>query len=184
MDLNQVQQKMIKALEIIRQDLSTLRTGRATPALIENVSVMVYGGTQKLKIMELGTIVTTDPRTLIITPFDISIVEEIQKGLLAANLGLTPVVDAEVIRISIPDLSEERRQEFIKLAKQKLETGKIMIRQIRHELMGDLKRDYEAKVLSEDDRRRLEKDLQELTDKMISEIDELGRRKEEELLAI
>lgn len=183
-DLIDTQSKMLRALEIIRQDLATIRTGRATPALVENVVVTVYGGSQKLKVMELGTISASDPRTLIITPFDPSIIEEINRGLLEANIGLTPFLDGEVIRISIPALSEERRQDYIKLAKQKLEAGRIMIRQIRHELMSKLKQMFEAKEIGEDDRRRTEEDLQNLTDKMIAEIEEIGRRKEEELLAI
>jgi len=184
MDLSETQQKMQKALEVIRGDLGTIRSGRATPALVENVVVTVYGGTQKLKLVELATITAGDPRTLVITPFDPSIIEEIYRGLLEANLGLTPVLEGEVIRITIPPLSEERRQEYIKLAKSKLEAGRIMIRQIRHDLMSDLKRAFEEKTLSEDDRRRLEKELQELTDKFIGEIEELGRRKEEELLQV
>ena len=184
MDLSEVQNQMQKALDIIRQDLGTIRTGRATPALIENVVLSVYGKTQKLKVAELATISTSDPRTLIIAPFDISIIEEIQRGILEANIGLTPAIDGEVIRITIPPLSSERRQEYLKLAKQKLESGRIMIRQIRHEVMSDLKRKFEAKEVSEDDRRRMEKDLQDLTDKYISEIEDLGRRKEEELLQV
>lgn len=184
MDLNEVRGRMQKALEIIRQDLQTIRTGRATPALVENVVLSVYEGSQKLKVAELATITTADFRTLMISPFDPLIIEEIYRGLLEANIGLTPVLEGEVIRISIPALSEERRREYIKLAKQKLETGRIMIRQIRHEIIGDLKRMFEAKEISEDDRRRQEKDLQELTDKYIAEIDELGRRKEEELLNV
>lgn len=184
MDLSEVQNQMQKALDIIRQDLGTIRTGRATPALIENVVLSVYGRTQKLKIAELATISTSDSRTLIIAPFDISIIEEIQRGILEANIGLTPAIDGEVIRITIPPLSSERRQEYLKLAKQKLESGRIMIRQIRHEVMSDLKRKFEAKEVSEDDRRRMENDLQDLTDKYISEIEDLGRRKEEELLQV
>lgn len=184
MGLSEVQEKMGKALEIIRQDLATIRTGRATPALVENVILSVYEGTQKLKIAELATISTSDPRTLVITPFDPSIIEEINKGILEANIGLTPVIEGQLIRITIPPLSEERRQEYIKLAKSKLEAGRIMIRQIRHDFMSDLKRKFEAKEISEDDRRRQEKDLQDLTDKYIAEIDDLGRRKEEELLQV
>ncbi len=184
MDLASTQLQMQKALEIIRADLGSIRTGRATPALIENVVVTVYGGTQKLKIMELGTIAASDSKNIVITPFDPSIIEEINKGIQTANVGLTPVLDGEVIRISIPPLSEERRQEYIKLAKQKLETGRVMIRQIRHEIMSEIKRSFEAKEISEDDRRRQEEELQELTDRMVAEIDELGRKKEEELVQI
>ena len=183
-DLSEAQIKMQKALEIIRGDLQTIRTGRATPALVENVIVSVYGGTQKLRIMELGTIATSDSRTLVIMPFDPSIIEEINKGLQVANIGLTPVLDGEVIRISIPSLTEERRQEYLKLAKQKLEMGRIMIRQIRHGAMEDIKKTLENKEISEDDQKRLEKNLQTLTDELMAEIDEIGRAKEQELLQI
>lgn len=183
-DLSETSQQMLKALEIIRQDLGTIRTGRATPALVENVVLSVYGGSQKLKLDELATITTSDSRNLIISPFDPSIIEEINHGLLQANVGLTPILDGEVIRISIPPLSEERRQEYLKLAKVKLENGRIMIRQMRHELISALKRAFEEKTLSEDERHRLEENLQELTDKMIAEINESGRRKEEELMTV
>lgn len=184
MDLIDTQQKMAKALEIIQADLGTLRTGRATPALVENVIVSVYAGTQKLKVMELGTITTLDSRTLQIIPFDPSIIEEINKGILTANLGLTPIIDGELIRISIPSLSAERREEYIKLARQKLEMGRVMIRQLRHEGMEKLKKSLEEKTISEDEEKRGEKDLQTLTDSFIAEIEELGRRKEEELTQI
>lgn len=183
-DLTEAQGKMLKALEIIRGDLGTIRTGRATPALVENVVVAVYGGTQKLRIMELGTITTSDSRTIVIMPFDLSIIEEINKSLQVANLGLTPVLEGDVIRISIPALSEERRQEYLKLAKQKLEMGRIMIRQIRHAAMDEIKKTLEAKEISEDDQKRLEKNLQTLTDELMAEIDEIARKKEEELLQI
>ncbi len=184
MDLTGTQQNMIKALEIIRADLGSIRTGRATPALVENIAVAVYGGSQKLKIIELATISITDPRTIMISPFDQSIIEEINKGLQLANIGLNPVLDGDVIRITIAPLSEERRQEYIKLAKQKLEAGRIMIRQLRHEMMNDIKKSVEAKEISEDDQKRLENELQDLTDRMVAEIDDMGRRKEEELLQI
>ncbi len=183
-DLAETQAKMQKALDVIRQDLSTIRTGRATSALVENLVLLVYGGSQKLKLAELATISTVDSRTLLITPFDPSITEEINKGLQMANVGLTPILEGEVIRISIPSLSEERRQEYLKLAKQKLEAGRIMIRQLRHELMSHLKNALEAKEISEDDHARQEKEMQEMTDKFIAEIDELGRKKEEELLQV
>lgn len=184
MDLSDTQQKMQKALVIIQDDLTSIHTGHATPALIENVIVAVYGGSQKLKVLELGTITANDSRTILITPFDPSIIEEINKGIQTANIGLTPILDGEVIRISIPPLSEERRQEYIKLAKQKLETGRIMIRQLRHDVMNQLKQMFENKEISEDDRHRTEENLQQLTDRFVAEIDELGRRKEEELLQI
>lgn len=180
MDLTDAQQKMQKVIGLVHDDLQTIRTGRATPALVENVVLSVYAGSQKLKLMELATISTADSRTIIITPFDPLIIEEINKGLQVANLGLTPVLDGELIRIVIPSLSEERRLEYVKLLKQKLEAARVMIRGIRHEQMNKIK----ETAVSEDDESRFEKDLQILTDKFVAEIEEMGRRKEEELLQI
>lgn len=180
MDLNQVSSKIQKALEILRSDIGTIRTGRAAPALVENVVVSVYEGTQRLRVMELATIAASDPQTLVITPFDASILEEIRKGLAEGNLGLNPTSDGQVIRISIPSLSTERREELIHLMRQKLENGRIMIRQIRHEAMDEIKK----ADLAEDETSRLEKEVQNLIDKNMAEVDLLGKRKEEELLQI
>lgn len=183
-DLEQTRQKMQKALEVLRGDLATVRTGRATPALLEHIVIPCYGGSQRLKIMELSTIAAQDPQSLTVTPFDPSIIEEIQKGILSSQLGLNPIIDAGVIRVNIPPLTEERRQEMVKLVKQKVEGGRIMIRQIRHEEMTQLKRQFEAEEISEDEKIHKEKALQELTDQMMKEIEILGEEKEKELLQI
>ncbi len=176
--------RMKKAIEVTRTDLSSIRSGRATPALVENIVVAVYGGTQHLKIMELATISATDTKTLVITPYDPSIIGEIDRGLQAANVGLSPNVDGELIRISLPPLSEERRQEYIKLAKVKLEAGKVMVRQVRHDAMKELNVALTDKEIGEDEKKSGEKKVQELTDEMIAEIDTMGTKKEEELLQV
>lgn len=173
--------KIDKVLDILKGDLSTIRTGRATPALVENVVISAYGGSAKLKVMELATIGTTDAKTLILTPFDPSIINEIQKGIEAANVGFTPVVDGNVIRISIPPLSQDRRQELIKAMKHKLENGRIMVRQVRHEGMEDIKKEFEGR---EDDIKRLEKEVQKIVDDTMETIDDWGKQKEQELLQI
>jgi len=116
--VSEMRQKMQKAFLNLAEDLSTVRTGRAMPSLVENVIISVYGGTQRLKIKELATISASDPQTLVLSPFDSSITDEIQKGIMEANIGLTPSADGNIIRISIPALSEERRKELIKLMKQ------------------------------------------------------------------
>ena len=136
----ETKKRIDKVLDVLKGDLSTLRTGRATPSLVENVVINAYGGTARLKVMELATIGASDTKTLMITPFDPSIIHEIQKGIEAANAGLTPVVDGNIIRINIPPLSQERREELIKAMKQKLENGRIMIRQARHEAMDQIKK--------------------------------------------
>lgn len=184
MDLQETKTKMQKVLEVLRNDLATVRTGRAAPSLVENIQILVYGGTTRMRIMELATISTQDTHTLLIVPFDASIIGEIQKGIMEANVGLNPVIDGEKIRISIPPLSEERRGQLISLMKQKLENGRIMVRQVRHEGMQDIKKQLAEKTITEDDNKRLEKEIQKLTDDTILDMDNLGKQKEEELMQI
>lgn len=181
MNLDEVNQRMQKVLEVLKIDLSTVRTGRATPSLVENVVINAYGGSAKMRVMELATISTSDSQTILITPFDQSIIGEINKGIMEANIGLTPVIDGQNIRISIPLLSEERRQQLVQLVNQKLEGAKIQVRQVRHEAMTDVKKDED---MPEDDAQRLEKEIQKLTDDTISQIDALGKKKEEELMQV
>ncbi|MGH7246071.1 MAG: ribosome recycling factor [Candidatus Levyibacteriota bacterium] len=173
--------RMDKVLQLLQQDLGTIRTGRAAPSLVENIVVAVYGGSTKLKVMELATVAASDTQTLVITPFDNSIIGELQKGISEANVGLNPVIDTPVIRISIPPLSEERRQELIHLMKQKLENGKVMLRQARQEAMNEIKKD---EALSEDDVTRLEKEVQHVTDEYMIHVENLGKQKETELMQI
>lgn len=175
---------MKKAIEVTRQDLSSVRSGRATPALIENVSIAAYGGTARMRVQELATITSVDSRTLLVVPFDPSTTHEIEKGIMEANVGLTPVVDGEAIRISIPALTEERRLEYNKLAKTKVEAGKVMVRQIRAEGMKDIKKLLDDKKISEDEQAFGEKQIQELTDEMIAELEVIGEKKEQELMQI
>lgn len=182
--LNTAREKMKKALEITRSDLTSIRSGRATPALVENIVIMAYGGSQKLRILEMATITTLDAKTIAVSPFDPSTIAEIEKGIMEANTGLTPVVDRDIIRITIPMLSQERRLEYIKLAKAKLEGGRVMVRHIRGDAMRELKKMEEAKSVSEDERKHGEKLVQELTDEMIAEVDSMGARKEAELLQV
>lgn len=182
--ISQTRQSMFQALDVLRNDLGTIRTGRAAPSLVENVVVSVYGGSTRLKVMELATITTSDPQTLLITPYDASIIGEIQKGIMEANIGLNPAIDSQHIRISIPPLSEERRKQLIHLMKQKLENGKIMIRQARHEGMNEIKKRHADKAISDDEKIRLEKEAQKVTDEMMEEIEALGSKKEQELMQI
>lgn len=182
--ISNLKQQMQKVLEVLKTDLATVRTGRATPSLVENITINAYGGTQRLKVMELATISASDNQTLVITPFDNSIIGEIQKGIHEANVGLNPIIDGVVVRISIPPLSEERRQQLIHLMKQKLEGGKIQVRQVRHEAMTEIKKQSNDKIISEDEMVSLEKETQKETDKIVEEIEVLGKKKEEELMQI
>lgn len=182
--LDDIRPRMEKAFEILKGEVSSIRTGRATSALVENIPCSVYGDTQKLKVVELGTITTPDPGTITIQPYDQSIIGEIRQAIQVANVGLNPVIDGQLIRIGVPSLSAERRQEYVKLLHRHLENGRVMLRQIRHDKMADIKRDFDAKELPEDDRFHLEEELQKITDEFVGKIDELGEKKEEELLAV
>ncbi|HVF69078.1 MAG TPA: ribosome recycling factor [Xanthomonadales bacterium] len=183
MDLlaEETKKKIDKVLDILKGDLDTIRTGRAAPSLVENIVISAYGGSTKLKVLELATVGATDAQTLVVTPFDASIINEIQKGIEAANAGFTPSVDGNLIRISIPPLSQERREELIKAMRQKLENGKIMVRQVRHEAMEDIKKEYEGR---EDDVSRLEKEVQKIVDDTVETIENWGKQKEQELMQI
>jgi ribosome recycling factor len=178
--VSEMRQKMQNALLVLQGDLATVRTGRATPALIENVVVTVYGGAQRMKIKELATIAASDPQTLVLQPFDPSIAGEIQKGIMEANVGLTPSSDGNIIRISIPPLSQERRAELIKLMKQKLENGRIMIRQIRQDARNSIKKSD----ISDEQMRAMDEQIQKITDEVMIPVDQMGIKKEEELLQI
>jgi len=180
----EMRQKMQKALMVLQEDLATVRTGRAMPSLVENVVVTVYGGAQRLRIKELATIAASDPQTLVLQPFDPSIAGEIQKGIMEANIGLTPSSDGNVIRISIPPLSQERRQELIKLMKQKLENGRISIRQIRQDARNIIRKQHNDKEISEEQMFTLDKEIQKITDEVMIPVDEMGNKKEQELLQI
>ncbi|MBI3443479.1 ribosome recycling factor [Candidatus Woesebacteria bacterium] len=184
MDEPTVIQKMQQVYDLVAKDVGGIRTGRATPALVEDLTIAVYGGTQKLKIVELAAITTPDPQTLVIDPWDKSIIGEIRQGIMAANVGLNPAIDGQIVRVILPPLTTEDRDKYVKLLSVKLENGKIMIRQIRGNSMHDIKKTYEAKEISEDEKFQQEKLLQEITDKFIGKIDEAGDKKKEELLQI
>lgn len=179
----QVKQKMQRSLDSVHADFATVRTGKASPALVENIVIKAYGGTQPLRVMELASIHASDTKTLIITPFDHSIIGEIEHGISDAKVGLNPIVDGDYVRINLPPLSEERRLEFVKLIKQKGEGGKVIIRQIRHDGMEQAKK-MENKEISEDEVIRIEKEVQKITDHFIEEIDLLAKQKEEELMKV
>ena len=177
----ETKKRIDKILDILKGDLGTIRTGRATPSLVENIVINAYGGSAQLKVLELATIGATDNKTLVISPFDAATMHEIQKGIEAANVGMTPIIDGNLLRISIPPLTQERREELIKAMKHKLENGKVMVRQSRHEAMDDIKKTYEGR---EDDIKRLEKEVQKLVDDTMKTIDDYGKQKEAELLQI
>lgn len=162
----------------MKNDLSSIRTGKATPALIESVVVEAYGS--KMKLLELATILASDPTTLLVTPFDGGNLGAIEKAIGEANLGLSAAQNENQIRVIVPALSQERREEYVKLARTKAEGGKVMARQIRHDAMEALKKEE----LDEDTQKRVEKDIQKWTDDTVEKLDILVSEKEKELLTI
>lgn len=167
----------------MRQDLVSLKVGRATPALIEQIQVAAYE--TKMALVELATITSPEPNQLVVTPFDQTIIRNIEKALaIDRELGLSPVIDGEVIRITIPPLNEERRKELTKLLGQKLEAARIAIRQIRQNKIREVRDAFENKEISEDEKFRREKELQDLTDEFNEKISEIGHQKEKQLLSV
>ena len=184
MDEPQVSSKMQSSVTAVAGDIAGIRTGRATPALVENIIVPAYGGTQRLRVMEVGSIASPDPTQIVISPWDKSIIGDIKKGILEANVGMNPNIDGEVIRIVVPPLTTEDREKYVKLLSQKLENGRVMVRQVRADEMHDIKKKFEAKEITEDEKFGQEKKLQELTDQFIGKIEEMGEKKKTELLQI
>jgi ribosome recycling factor len=177
-------QRMDRAIENVRQDIATIRTGRATPSLISDLVVSVYGGQQKLRLLEISSITAPDTQSLLVTPWDKSIIGDIRKGIEAANIGLNPVISGEEIRINLPPLTQEDRERYVKMVGQKLEVGKVQVRQIRQDEVRSIRDQEKAKEISEDQTKMFEKKLQEVTDSYIAKIEELGRRKEQELRSL
>ncbi len=180
--LNEAENKMKGALYALDENLATIRTGRASPALVERLMVDYYGAPTQLQ--QLATISAPEPRLLTIKPFDPASLKEIERAILASELGLTPNNDGKMIRLAIPPLTEERRKELIKIVHHRLEDARVAVRNIRRATHDDL-RDFEKeKLISEDDLKRGETDLQKLTDRHIAQIDEHGKRKEAEIKEI
>ncbi|KKS33025.1 MAG: Ribosome-recycling factor [Candidatus Amesbacteria bacterium GW2011_GWA2_42_12] len=184
MDLEEVKQKMQKLVEFVKNDVASIRTGRANSSLVDNIVINAYGGTAKMKVIEVAQVMVPDAGSITITPYDQSIIGDIRRDIEAANVGLTPVIDNNLIRIAVPSLTSERRLEYVKMLHVKLEDGRVKVRQIRHEKMGELKREFEEKKITEDDRRSYEDDLQKITDAMMGEIENIGKAKEAELMVI
>jgi ribosome recycling factor len=184
MDEGKISSRMQQVIDLVTSDVASIRTGRANASLVENIEVPAYGGTQKLMVKELGTISVIDARTITIDPWDKSIIGEVRKGILNANVGLNPNIDGEIIRISLPPMTSQDREKYIKLLSTKLENGKVMVRQIRQEFMQAIRDNFENKELSEDERFNQEKRLQEMTDDFIGRIEAIGEKKEKELAAI
>ena len=184
MDEASINQKMQRVVDSVLSDIAGIRTGRATPSLVENIMVPAYGGTQVMRVLEVASITAPDTQTLVISPWDKSIIGDIRKGILEANIGMNPSIDGEVIRISFPPLTTEDREKYVKLLSGKLENGKVLVRSVRADEMHEIKKRFEAKEITEDDKKDDEAKLQELTDLYIGKIETLGEAKKQELMTI
>lgn len=183
MDFNETRQKMEKVLQMLGDDLRTLRAGAANPAMIEKIQVEAYE--TKMSLVELATISCPDPNTLLVTPFDPSIIKNIAASIAEhKELGLFPSIEGNVIRLRIPPLSEERRLELVKLLGQKLEAARIMIRQIRGEKLREIRAMAAEKQITEDEEFRATQELQKITDEYNQKIEQTGEAKKQELLTI
>ena len=179
---NDAKDRMTKAVEALRRELATIRTGRAHPGLVEHLRVDYYGVPTPLN--QLATISVPDPRLLTIQPWDRQAMGAIEKAILKSDLSLTPTNDGTIIRLSIPQLTEERRRELAKSVHKKVEDGRVEIRNIRRDGHDELRRLQREKLISEDDQFRGQEKLQKLTDEYIQQVERVGEEKEAELLAV
>jgi ribosome recycling factor len=180
--LADARERMQKSVEACRHELATVRTGRASPHLLDRLEVDYYGAATPIK--QLAQVAATDARLLTLTPFDKNSIGTIEKAIMESDLGLTPNNDGNVIRLQIPELNEERRRELVKVVHGVAEEGRVAVRNIRRDVMHDLRELKKEGEVGEDDERRAEADLQKRTDDATKEIDELLKAKEEEILEV
>jgi ribosome recycling factor len=182
MDLNEVRAKMAQAIEHLKGELAQIRTGRANSTLVSDIVCDAYDS--KMMVKELANISTPEPHVILITPWDKAVITNIAGGITRANVGLNPIVDGDLIKISIPPLTAERREEFIKQMHQTLEKYKVQIRQVRHEFVETVKKQKEAGEVSEDDAVRQQEAIQKLHDEYVEAVEVAGKGKEAELREI
>ena len=180
----EAEEKMQRVLATLQTDLSSMRASRATPALVENIPVEAYEGAGELAVKELATISVEDHRIILVRPWDQGVATKIVQAIEKANIGLTPTMSGGLIRMVIPPLSLERRREYIRLMRRKLEAARVMVRQIRAEERAAIREQKEKGELSEDESFSREEALQKLTDEFVDKIDDLGESKEKELEAV
>jgi ribosome recycling factor len=180
--LSEAESRMKGAVRSFEEDLAAIRTGRASPALVEKLSVNYYGAPTPL--IQLATISVPEPRLLAIRPFDPATIRDIERAILASDLGLTPSNDGKLIRLNIPMLTEERRHELVRVVRNRAEEARVANRNVRRDVQNDLREFEREKIISEDDLKRGEDELQKLTDHYIEQINETCKRKEAEILEI
>jgi ribosome recycling factor len=180
--LREAEGKMKKSVESLRHHLGTIRTGRASPALVEHLPVDAYGGSMPLN--QLAGISVPEARMIVIQPYDTSTIRTIEKAIQNSELGINPSNDGRVIRLAIPQLTEERRRTLTKMVRSQVEESKVALRNIRREALDDIRELEHEKLISENDQRRAQEKLQELTDRYIRELDHIGATKEAEVMEV
>jgi ribosome recycling factor len=180
--LTEAESRMRGAVRSLEEDLSAIRTGRASPAIVEKLSIDYYGTPTPL--MQLATISAPEPRLLTIRPFDPGSLKNIERAILTSDLGLTPNNDGKLIRLSIPPLTEERRHDLVRVVKSRTEEARVSVRNVRRDALNDIREFEREKIISEDELKRGEEDLQKLTDNYIEQINQTGERKEIEVLEV
>ena len=181
-DLNQFKEKMEKSVDSLASEYSTIRAGRANPHILEKISVDYYG--QPSRLQSVANISVAEARTLMIQPWEASLIKEIEKAILTADLGLTPNNDGKVIRLTFPELTEERRKELVKDVKKKGEGAKVAIRNIRRDANDMIKKQQKANEISEDEQKDAESEIQKLTDQYVSQVDQMIEEKSKEIMTV
>jgi len=180
--LNDTKTRMEKSIHVLKEELGTIRTGRANATLLDHVTVSYYGA--DMPINQVAGVSIPEPRMIVISPWEKTMLKEIEKAIQQSDLGLTPSNDGEVIRLTLPELTEDRRHELVKQARQYGEQAKIAVRNIRRDANDDVKKQLKEKDISEDESKRLQDQVQELTDRCISDIDQVVEHKEKEIMTI
>lgn len=180
--LSESEGKMRRAIELLKKDLTSIRTGRAAPGLVDRVQVDYYGVPTPLN--QIANVSSPEPRLLQIQPWEKTMITMIEKAILKSDLGLMPSNDGRVIRLLIPQLNEERRRDLVKVVHRRVEEGRVAIRNVRREAHDDIRELEKEKLLSEDESKRAVERLQKLTDSMVAEVDQTGKKKEEEIMEV
>lgn len=180
--LLEAEDKMTKTEQVVINEFAGVRTGKASPALVENIMVEVYGS--QMRVRELAGITTPEPRVLAIQPWDMASLHPIEKAIQKSNLGLTPSIQGKLIRLFFPELSQERRQEFVKIVRKMAEDARVAVRHVRRDTMEQLKKHAHDSGVTEDEVKHAEKELQKLTDEYIAKIDQHLAHKEKEIMTV
>lgn len=181
-EIKNYDEKMLKTIEVVKANFASVRAGRANAGVLDRITVEYYGTPTPLN--QVAAVSSPDPRTLVIQPWDGSLLKAIEKAIQTSDLGINPQNDGRVLRLACPQLTEERRKELTKQVKKYGEEGKVAVRNIRRDAMDEIKKKTKKSEITEDDQKNLEKELQDLTDKRCKEIDELTAKKDKELMAV